>query len=84
MRELKHVICCYGSTRPIRRNPMDEPSKHFTMPQPPNGIPGYPIRGYESFPHPVSREYIPANYGLGREMIGAEGPEHGRVDGGYL
>ena len=24
MRELKHVICCYGSTRPVRRNTVDD------------------------------------------------------------
>ncbi|XP_074594832.1 glutamate receptor ionotropic, kainate 2-like [Brevipalpus obovatus] len=90
IRELKHVICCYGSTRPIRKARMGDASG-MSMPLPPNGIPGMPLRGYSDFSHPIHNEYIPANYGLGQEMIGPEGiiggpmgPDDGVGDGGYL
>lgn len=80
MRELKHVICCYGSTRPIRRPGLDDFCARMMMSSP-NGIPGVPIRSnYGGFaPH---SEYIPANYGLGREMFEARSDNRGGGVGG--
>ncbi|XP_015783422.1 glutamate receptor ionotropic, kainate 2 [Tetranychus urticae] len=67
MRELKHVICCYGSTRPVRRTGMDDMGSQIIMQTPGNGIPGMPIPGY-GFPHPIHAhgDFIPA-FGMGKE-----------------
>lgn len=44
MRELKHVICCYGSTRPVRRTMDDMACPVQTHPG--NGMPFMPLPGY--------------------------------------
>lgn len=46
MRELKHVICCYGSTRPVRKCNLDDVGSQQS-----NSIPPfYPLSGYGDFP----------------------------------
>lgn len=44
MRELKHVICCYGSTRPVRRT-IDDFAQGIIA-QPANGAPYMSFRAY--------------------------------------
>lgn len=55
MRELKHVICCYGSTRPVRKT-MDDMGSQVIMQAPGNGMPFMPLGGYAPSGHP---EFLP-------------------------
>ncbi|RWS28514.1 Glutamate receptor: ionotropic kainate-like protein 2, partial [Leptotrombidium deliense] len=44
MRELKHVICCYGSTRPVRKTAINDMGSQMILPG--NGMPFMPMAGY--------------------------------------
>jgi len=46
MRELKHVICCYGSTRPVRRTGMDNIGTKMIIESTGNGMAVMPLPGY--------------------------------------
>lgn len=63
MRELKHVICCYGSTRPVRKT-LDDMGSQVIMQPPGNGMPFMPLTGYGAPGNPG--DYCPP-LGLGKE-----------------
>lgn len=60
MRELKHVICCYGSTRPVRRTIDDLAQGIITQPGV-NGAPYMSFRGYSA------NEFLPPLTLTGKE-----------------
>ncbi|RWS06259.1 glutamate receptor: ionotropic kainate 2-like protein 3, partial [Dinothrombium tinctorium] len=61
MRELKHVICCYGSTRPVRKNMISDMGSQVMLPPPGNGLPFMPISARSNIipapPQPISERY---------------------------
>ncbi|KAI1307964.1 Glutamate receptor ionotropic, kainate 2 [Halotydeus destructor] len=60
MRELKHVICCYGSTRPIRKT-LDDMGSQAMMQPPPSGVPFRPL-AYGPRGHYRQSEFIPSDF----------------------
>lgn len=58
MRELKHVICCYGSTRPVRKTIDDLGSQVIMQHHPGNGMPFMPLGGYGG----MGNEFAPLGF----------------------